>query len=98
MPDTSQETPVSSNAPNLYLKEIDFLCISKYRERAKFRTMGEPKTSDHIQIKFKIPNSSQEPQFSSKAPNEDFKDTDVICTFKIRTENQNFEYGCLEDQ
>ena len=29
------------------------------------------KTTDHIQIKIKMPNSSQEPPASSKAPNQD---------------------------
>ena len=32
--------------------------------------MGVSKTSDHIQIKIKMPNPSQEPPASSKAPNE----------------------------
>ena len=34
--------------------------------------MGVPKTSDHIQINIRMPNPSQEPTASSKAPNEDF--------------------------
>merc|ERR1711954_625925 len=45
--------------------------------------MCVPKTSDHIQINIRMPNSSQEPPASSKAPNEDLKDMDVLCTFKI---------------
>ena len=36
--------------------------------------MGVSKTSDHIQIKIKMPNPSQEPPVSSKALNEDLKD------------------------
>ena len=51
--------------------------------------MGVPKTSDHIQIKIKMPNHSQEPPASSKAPNQDFKDMDILFTFKIRIESQN---------
>ena len=39
--------------------------------------MGVPKTSDHIQIKIKIQNPSQEPPASSKALNEDLKDMDA---------------------
>ena len=35
--------------------------------------MGEPKTSDHIQINIKIPNPGQEPPASSKTLNEDLK-------------------------
>ena len=45
--------------------------------------MGVLKTSDPILIKIKMPNPSQEPPASSKAPNEDLKDMDVLCTFKI---------------
>ena len=60
--------------------------------------MGEPKTSDNIQIKIKIPNPSQERPASSKAPNQDLKDMDVLCNFKIKTDSQNFEHGCTKDQ
>ena len=59
--------------------------------------MGMPKTSDHIQIKIKMPNPNQEPPASSKAPNQDLKDTDVLCTFKIKIENHNLEHGCTKD-
>ena len=34
-------------------------------------------------MKVKMPNPSQEPPASSKAPNDDSKDIDVLCTFKI---------------
>ena len=59
--------------------------------------MGVSKTSDHIQIKIKMPNPSQEPPASSKAQNNDLKDMDVLCTFKIQIESQNSEYGCTKD-
>ena len=36
---------------------------------------------------------SQEPPASCKAQNQDLKDTDVPCTFKIKIERQNLEYG-----
>ena len=36
--------------------------------------MGVSKTSDHIQIKEKIPNPSQKPLVLSKAPNQDLMD------------------------
>ena len=45
------------------------------------------KTSDHIQMKIKMQNHSLEPPGSSKAPNEDLKDMDVLCTFKIEIES-----------
>ena len=71
---------------------------SKLRQRAKIWIMGVSKTSDHIQTKIKMPNSSQEPSESSKAPNDDLKDMDVLCTFKIKIESQNSDHGCIKDQ
>ena len=53
--------------------------------------MVVPKITDHIQIKIQMPNSSQEPAASTKAPKEDLKDLDDLCTFKIKTERQNSE-------
>ena len=60
--------------------------------------MGEPKTRGHIQINIRMQNPSQAPQVSSKAPNKDLKDTDDLCTFKIKIESQNLEYGITKDQ
>ena len=60
--------------------------------------MGISKTHDPIKININIPNPSQEPPASSKAPNEDLKDMDVHCNFKIKIESQNLEHGCIEDQ
>ena len=51
--------------------------------------MGVSNTSENIQIKIKMPNPSQEPPESFKAPNEDLKDIDVFFKFKIKTESQN---------
>ena len=51
--------------------------------------MGISETSDHIQIKFNMPNPSQEPVAPSKAPKEDLNDMYVLCTFKIKIESQN---------
>ena len=56
------------------------------------------KTSDHIQIIIKMPNPSQEPPAASKAPNEDLKDMDVHCTFKIEIQSQHWEHGHIKDQ
>ena len=58
--------------------------------------MGALKTSVNIQIKIKIPNPSQEPPASSEAPIEDLKDIDVLCTLKIKIENQDSDYGCMK--
>ena len=60
--------------------------------------MGVLKTSDHIPIKIKMKTPSQEPPASSKAPDEDLKHMDVLCTFKIKKERPNLEQGCIKDQ
>ena len=75
-----------------------FFAPSKSRYRAKIQFMAVSKTSNHIQIKKKMPNPSQEPPASSKAPNEDLKDMDVLGTFKIKIESQNSDHGCTKDQ
>ena len=75
-----------------------FFAPSKSRYRANIWTMVVSNTSDHIQIKIKMPNPSQEPPASSKAPNEDLKDMDVLCTFKIKIESQNSDHGYIKDQ
>ena len=38
----------------------------------------------HIQSKIKVANSNQEPLASPKARNQDLKDMDLLCTFKIK--------------
>ena len=58
--------------------------------------MVESNNIDHIHIEMQQP--SQEPPASSKARDEDLKDMDVLCTFKIKIESQNSEYGCIQDQ
>ena len=55
--------------------------------------MDLTETSDYIQIKIKIPNPKKETPAPSKAPNQDLKDMDVLCTFKIKIESQNLELG-----
>ena len=59
--------------------------------------MGISKTSDHNQIKIKMPNPSHEPPASSKAQNKDLKDMNILCTFTIKIEGQNFQYGCIKN-
>ena len=62
------------------------------------QNLGVSKTSYHIKIKIKIPNPSQESPASSKAPNEDLKDMDVLCTFKMKIESQNLDHGYIKVQ
>ena len=45
------------------------------------------RTTDYSQMKIKIPNPSQEPPASSKAPNQDLKDMGILCTFEIKMES-----------
>ena len=42
-------------------------------------------------------NSSQEPQVSSKAQNEEINEMDVFCTFKTKIESQSSAHGCIKD-
>ena len=60
--------------------------------------MGLSNTTDHIQIKIKMPNPRQEPPASSKATNEELKDMDVLYTFKSNIESQNSDCGYIKDQ
>ena len=84
MPNPSLELPASSKAPNQYLMDMDVLCTFKTMIESQNFDMGVSKTSDHIQIKVMMPTSCQEPPASSKAPNDDLKDIDVLCIFKIK--------------
>ena len=51
--------------------------------------MGVSNTSDNIKITIKMPNPSEEPPASFKAPNQDLEYIDVLGTFKIKIESQN---------
>ena len=56
--------------------------------------MAVSKTSGHIQIKINILTPSQKPPAPNKAPNQDLKDMDDLCTFKIKEESKNLDYWC----
>ena len=69
----------SKNAlPQSGLKGLVFFEHSKSIQKAKIWNIDVKKISDHIKIKKKIPEASQEPQASSKDPNQDLKDMDVL--------------------
>ena len=89
MSNTSQEPPASTKASNQDLMDMEALFTFKIKVESQIWIRISSKTSDHIQIKIKMPNPSQEPPASSKAPNEDLKDMDVLCTFKIKIQSQN---------
>ena len=90
MSNLRQEPPASSKAPNEDLKDMDVLCIFKIEIETKIGIMGVSNTSDHSQIKVKMPNPSQVPPASSKAESQDLV---VLCSFKINIETQNLEHG-----
>merc|ERR1711954_358816 len=98
MPNPSQEPPASSKAPNQALKGMDVICTFKIKIESQNLANGVPKTSDHVQINIRMPNPCQEPPASSKAPNQDLKDMDVLCTFQIKRGSQNLNHGCIKDQ
>ena len=56
------------------------------------------KNSDYIKIKIKMLNPSQEPPASSKAPNEDLKEMDVLCTFKFKKESIHSDHRYIKDK
>ena len=64
--------------------------------RAMIWIIGVSKTSDPIQNKIKIPNSSQEPPASSKALYQDLKEVEVLWTFQIHLESKNFYQWCIK--
>ena len=93
------QTPVSVlQSPKSGLKGQRCSLYLQSRARAQIPYMDIPKTCDHIQIKIKMPNPSQGPPASSKAPNEDLKDIDILCIFKIKVESQNLKHWCVKDQ
>ena len=50
-----------------------------------------------MEIKIKRPNSSQEPQAPTKAPNQDLKDMDILCNFKIKIKSHNMDVTKTSD-
>ena len=70
---------------------MDDLCTFEIRIEGQTLEKGciKLKTSDHVQIKIKMLNPSQKHPASAKAPYEDLKNMDVLCTFKIKIGKQN---------
>ena len=60
--------------------------------------MSVSKTSDHLRFKIKVQNPSQEPPALTKTLNQDLKDMDVLCTFKIKIESQDLDHWFIKDQ
>ena len=83
--------------PNEELKDMDVLCTFKIKIEPKFGKWIHQQPVSY-KIKIKMPNPSQEPPASWKAPNQDLKDVDGLCTFKIKIESPNSDHGCVKDQ
>ena len=75
-----------------------FFAHSKSRYRATIMIMVVSKTSAHIKINIIISNPSQETPGFYKVPNQDLKDMDVLCTFKIMIKGHNLDHGFIRDQ
>ena len=93
----TEEPSASSKAQNKDLKGMVFFAPSKSRFRAKIWIMGISKTSDHIKIKIKMLNPSQELPSPFKAPNKDLKERYVFCTLIIKIESKNSNHGYTKD-
>ena len=59
--------------------------------RAKIQILGVSKISDHIEIKIKMPNPSQEPLPSFKAPNQDLKGHG--CSLRLQDQDREGKFG-----
>ena len=66
-------------------------CDKKFRQDPN-------KVPNHIKIKIRMSNPSQEPPAFSKTQNQNKKDMDVLCIFKMKIESQNLDHGCIKDQ
>ena len=86
IPNHSQEPPSSSKALNQYLKDLDILCYFKIKIEGQHSNYGCIKDHQPYPDQEKMPNPIQEPPASSKVQNQDLKDMDVLCTFKIKIE------------
>ena len=103
MPNYSQAPPVSSKAQNQDLQVIDVFCTFKVEISAILNNFqflvnwgsfywteaGVSKTNEHIPIKIKMQTPSQRHSAFAKAPNEDLKNMDALCIFKIQIESKN---------
>ena len=86
MPNPRQVPPVSSKAPNEDSKDMDVLFTFKINIESKNLDQKYIKYQWSYPNKMKMPNPSQEPPASSKAPKEDLNDMDVLSTFKMKKE------------
>ena len=80
MPNPNQELSASLKD----IKDMDDLCTFKIKIEGKNLDHGYIKDQLSYPNQDQDANPNQEPPVSSKAPNQDLKDMDVLCTFKLR--------------
>ena len=79
---------------------MDVLCTFETRIEPKFGTgvYQRPLTISKSRSRYQTPFRNLQHPASSKSPNPDSKDTDVLCTFKTKIESQNSAYRWTIDQ
>ena len=90
MSNPSQEPPASSKSQNQDLKDMDVLCAFKINIESQNLEHGSNKDQWPYPNQDQDAHLSQEPPVSSKATNQDFNDTYVLCTTKLSLESQIF--------
>ena len=94
----SQEPPAFYKAPNQDFKDMDVLCTFKMKIESQNLDNGCIKDQWPYPYQNQDAKPQSEPPASFKAPNENLKDMDVLCNFKIKIERQNSDHGCIKDQ
>ena len=89
MQNSSQDPPASFKTPNEDLKDMDFLCTFKFKLECQNLDHGCIK--DHCPYPNQDQDAKPQPKTSSilKAANEDLKDMDFLCTFKIKLKSKS---------
>ena len=91
MPNPSREPPMSSKAPNEDFKDMDDLGTLKIKIEGK--NLGHRSTKD--QSPYTNQDQDVKPKSGTSSIFQSSKSGLVcFCTFKIKTESQNLEYGC----
>ena len=94
----SQEPQASSKAQNDDFEDMGVLSILKIKIESHIFEHGYTKDQ------WPYPNQGQDAKLQSgsssvlQSPNQDLKDIDVLCTFKIKIESVNSEHGSTKDQ
>ena len=90
MSNPSQKHPVYAKSPNEDLKNMDVIYTFKIKVERQKLDQGVSNTSDHIQIKIKMPNSSQEPPSSFQSPKSELKRHGCLLHLQNRNKEPKF--------